>query len=251
MFFNNFVLGMVTGDVYRIASVHGSGNDAGRGLGATFLDRLAGLITLSAFAIAGGIFIAAKNASIHKEFTSAAAVLALFTVIFISIFALVISTRLQTICRSVLLMLPWQWASGKAIKLLEHTFMNMHTKHDRIMFMRVACVSVLVQALRIGAHVLCAAALGIFMPYQIWYFFVIIPVIALLMIIPLPLGVKETIAGTLFGAAGFVYHEALVMEFLATLSGIVSSLPGAAAFFGKAGFRGQNRPSPQEVRQDI
>jgi hypothetical protein len=116
------------------------------------------------------------------------------------------------------------------------------------MFLSVAAVSILVQSMRIGVHILCAAALGIFYVNQTWYFFVIIPIIALLMIIPLPLGVKETVAGTLFGAAGFVYTDALVMEFLATLAGIVSSLPGAGAFIGRAGIRWRGaRPRP-EVR---
>jgi hypothetical protein len=102
--------------------------------------------------------------------------------------------------------------------------------------------------MRIGVHILCAVALGIFAAGQVWYFFVIIPVIALLMIIPLPFGVRETVGGTLFGVAGFVYHEALVMEFLATLAGIFSSFPGAGAFLSKAGFRVRGAHHRPEVR---
>jgi len=230
MFLNNFVLGMVSGDIYRVASIHFEGREGRRGLAATFLDRLAGLITLSAFAIAGGAFILHHNIGVNKQLDAALAALALFGAIFLLILLLVCSTRLQELSRRWLGLFAWVPGMARMQRMLAETFMNLHTPHDRMMFFGVALLSILTQSLRIGVHILCAVALGIFSPLQIFYFFVIVPVIALMMIVPLPLGVKEAAAGTLFSVAGFAYHEALVMEFLATLAGIAGSLPGGAVF---------------------
>jgi uncharacterized membrane protein YbhN (UPF0104 family) len=229
-FLNNFVLGLVTGDIYRIASIHMSAGEGKRGFAATFLDRLAGLIVLSAFAIAGGTFILIKNVNLNKQFAAALSALALFTALFCVILALVGSTRLQALSRRVLAAFSWVPGLGRLQQVFENAFMDLHTPSDRAMFFSVAALSSIVQGMRIGVHILCACALGIFSPSQTFYFFVIVPVIALMMTVPLPLGVKEAGASTLFSVAGFVYQEALVMEFLATLVGIAGALPGAVVF---------------------
>ncbi len=84
--------------------------------------------------------------------------------------------------------------------------------------------------LRIIVHIFCAAALGVLTVENYHYFFIFVPIVAMLMTIPFPFGVKESIGGTLFALAGFVPSAAWVMEMLASIVGLTAALPGALFF---------------------
>jgi hypothetical protein len=99
------------------------------------------------------------------------------------------------------------------------------------MLLKIFALSFLIQGLRISTHIFCAAAIGIFTFNTIHYYFVIIPITAILMMVPLPFGVIPTIAGAIFFAAGFSADTATVMEFLAAIAGIIGSLAGAVFLF--------------------
>jgi len=58
---------------------------------------------------------------------------------------------------------------------------------------------------------------------NVQYFFVFVPMIAILMLIPLPFGVREVMAGGLFVMAGFQSDASVVMQFLVSLVGLVTS----------------------------
>ena len=98
--------------------------------------------------------------------------------------------------------------------------------HDLHILVEVGTLSAVIQLLRIGVHLLCAHALGLLSPGNFHYFFIFVPLIAMLMTLPLPFGVREAAGGTLFALAGFPEGAAYVMGFLASLVGI------AASFFG-------------------
>lgn len=230
IFFNNFILGMVAGDAYRVSTLHMDRKAGSRGVAATFLDRLAGLLSLSVFAIVGGLVILRNNIELDKQFTAALLVLGLFVVLFLGVLALLVSRRLQTLARGILLRLPAFPGKEGLANLLDVTFLDRRSSTDGLMILQVVLMSTVVQSMRITVHVLCAFALGMPVAGAIHYFFVIVPIIALLMIIPLPFGVREAVGGTLFGLAGFDTGRAVIMEFLATLVGIGGSLVGAYFF---------------------
>jgi hypothetical protein len=52
----------------------------------------------------------------------------------------------------------------------------------------------------------------------------------MMMIIPLPFGIRESAGGTLFALAGFQVQAAIVMGFLATIIGSAASLIGGILF---------------------
>ena len=52
----------------------------------------------------------------------------------------------------------------------------------------------------------------------------------MMMVVPLPFGIRESVGGTLFAFAGFQVHAAIVMGFLATLVGSAASLVGGILF---------------------
>lgn len=229
-FFNNFIFGTVAGDAFKVASLHLDKRDGKTSFAATFLDRLAGLLTLSSFAIIGGTIILIYNLQQNKQLLNVLSVLALFIAIVFVIFFLMISRRLQNFVRSILDRLPQFPLKELLRSVLEETFINRRAKEERAMLAKVAFLSIIIQGLRVTVHIFCAIAFGIFTFATMHYFFVIVPVVALLMIIPMPFGIRETVGGILFGLAGFLEEESIIMEFLATILGIAASMIGGIMF---------------------
>lgn len=230
MFFNNFILGTVAGDSFKVATLHTSENHAKAGFASTFLDRFAGLSALSIYAVVGGAIIATINIESSKEITNVLMVLLLFSSILIAISLLLFSQRIQKLFFRLLTKLPHATAQEKLRRIVESVLIDRRTIQDRHMTIQVLLLSMTIQALRISTHIFAAVALGIYAPEQLHYFFVIIPIIALVMMVPMPFGAPQLIASTLFIAAGFEKDKAFVMEMLALIAGILGSLPGAIYF---------------------
>ncbi len=243
IFINNFMFGMVAGDAYKVAALHLEERKGESGFAATFIDRLAGLMVISAFAIIGGIFLFIKNSSSSRPILLTVLAISFFVVIFGGVFATIISQRLQKLVWTIFHKLPVHPLREKLEGIMEAVFINRHNHMEQRMIITVALVSIIIQSMRISVHILCALALGIFHIEQLHYFFIIIPVTALMMLVPLPFGVKESLAGMLFGIAGFG-DEAIVMEFLATLVGIGASLFGGITFILQRSSQKGMKPSP-------
>ncbi len=230
IFFNNFILGIVAGDAFKVATLHLDKRCGKASFAATFIDRLAGLIAMSLFAIIGGTIIFITNIQQNKQFFMVLGVLALFVGIFFGFFIVLLSQRLQMALRTLLQKLP-NFPSKELIhSVLEETFINRHGSEDKKMLLQIGCISLLIQTLRITVNIFAAQALGLFSFATIQYFFVIFPIIALLMIIPMPFGVRETIGGILFGLAGFSTEESVIMLFLTTIVCVTGSLVGGIMF---------------------
>ncbi len=230
IFFNNFILGTIAGDAFKVASLHLDKRDGKASFAATFLDRLAGLIALSLFAIVGGAIIFVLNLQQTKQFFMVLGVLALFIGIFFGFFIILLSQRLQNALRILLQKLPAFPGNELIQSVLEETFINRRGKDDRRMLIQVGFLSLVIQSLRILVNIFAAQALGIFSFSTIHYFFVIIPIVALMVTIPMPFGVRETVGGILFGLAGFSVEQSVVMLFLATIVCISGSLVGGIMF---------------------
>jgi hypothetical protein len=102
--------------------------------------------------------------------------------------------------------------------------------HHLALVVTLAGLSILIQGLRISTHILSAAAFGILTPDNFVYFFIFVPLIALIMIVPLPFGIRETFGGHLFALTGIQQQAAFLMQFMATLIGIAGSLWGGVEF---------------------
>lgn len=229
MFFNNFIFGTIAGDSFKVAVLHKQKNSGKTGFAATFLDRFSGLAALSVFAILGGIIINVTNFASDKDLHLTMLILAFFTFMLLLVFLLIFSKRLQVLFSKILIKFPSD-ITTKIEKVVSSIYIDRRNNSDTKMLTQVFSLSLLIQALRISTHIFCAAALGIFAFNQLHYFFVIIPITALLMMVPLPFGVIPAIAGAIFAAAGFSQENATIMEFLATIAGIIGSLAGAVFF---------------------
>ncbi|MBN1758789.1 MAG: flippase-like domain-containing protein [Chitinispirillaceae bacterium] len=223
MFFNNFILGGIVGDVLKVASIKSRDGKGKAGLAATFLDRFAGLWAMCGFAVVGSIILLVRHGELNdgKVDTAMIALSATF-LLFAGIIVFLVNKPLQQIFFRLLDLLPF---AGK-IRIREIITEMLFEVHDLHILGKVGTLSTVIQLMRIGVHLLCAHALGLLNAGNFHYFFIFVPVIAMLMTLPLPFGVREAAGGTLFALAGFPEGAAYVMGFLASLVGIAASFLG-------------------------
>jgi uncharacterized protein (TIRG00374 family) len=231
LFFNNFALGIITGDAVKVASIKIGDGRGKAGFAATFLDRFAGLWAMLGYAIFGSVLLIKQKAVESRSLTLAIAALFITFLLFGGALAFLMSKELQCRVFGLIDLLPLP--RKEALKrILEETIIETHDLH---ILLPVGVLSTVVQLLRIGVHILCAGSLGLLSASNIHYFFIFVPILAMLMVVPLPFGVRESVGGSLFALAGFQVKAAIVMGFLATIIGSAASLVGGIMFItGKA-----------------
>jgi glycosyltransferase 2 family protein len=226
MFFNNFALGIITGDAVKVAYIKVGEGHGKAGFAATFLDRFAGLWAMLGYAIFGSVLLIKQKALESRSMTLA--VVALFVTFFFFGGALVflMSKKLQRLAYFLIDKIPLK-QKDVLKRILDETIIEVHDVH---ILLPVGILSTVVQFMRIGVHIMCAGALGLLSASNIHYFFIFVPILAMMMVVPLPFGIRESVGGTLFAFAGFNVHAAIVMGFLATIVGSAASLVGGIFF---------------------
>lgn len=223
LFFNNFLLSFIGGDVVRVYDIKKTSGRNPTALSTVFLDRLVGLVTLSVFALLFAVF--------SGEFLRSNIVM-LFSLGFFFILAFMFmffffkrfAKKFQSFGERIL---PSVFHQGA------HDMYNniYHFKKKKKVLVKIFCISTTVQILRIMVHYLAALSLGLNVNFV--FFFIFIPIILLIIIIPISvggLGVREQSAAILFGKIGLSGSEAVLMELIAYFIGIISSLPGFVTF---------------------
>lgn len=228
LFFNNFIFGTAAGDALRVAYVKLGTGSARSGLAATFLDRFAGLCIMLIYAAGGSAFLLQRGLVSGTTLVAAVLSLACALILFFGVFLFLISRRLQNLFFGVFERVPF--AGGEAFRSV--VMQALLEAKDRRLLWEVTGLSAVIQALRVGVHILCGVSLGLVTPDNIHFFFVFVPILAVLMTVPLPFGIREGVGGALFALAGFPVDAALVMEFLASVVGILASSVGAICFVG-------------------
>jgi hypothetical protein len=231
MFFSNFIFGMAAADAIRITYLKLDTSSGKAGFAATFLDRFAGLIAMLAFAVAGSVLLIKQKAIESRSLDIALIALMVTFGLLMALFCLIVSSRFQKMFFSLISrsFLPAALKQGIATLTAEVIL----EAHDRHVILPVAVLSMVIQILRIGGNIACAAALGLLTSGNVHYFFIFVPMLAMLMIVPLPFGVREGIGGALFMLAGFAPQAAFIMGFLTSIVGIIVSIPGAFFFIVK------------------
>jgi glycosyltransferase 2 family protein len=233
LFFNNFALGIVTGDAVKVAylKMNDRNNTGKPGFAATFLDRFAGLWAMMAFAVLGSALLIKQKALESRSMTLA--VIALFVTFFAfgGILAFLLSKNLQNKAFKVIDRLPIPKKQSLK-KIIQETLIESHDMH---IILPVAILTTVVQLMRIFVHICVAASLFLLTPDNFHYFFIFVPMLAMLMILPLPFGVRESVGGALFALAGFQMQAAIIMGFLASMVGIAGSLLGGVLFLTEKG----------------
>jgi glycosyltransferase 2 family protein len=232
LFFNNLIMGTVIGDSVRLAYLYSDTRKGSSGFAATFLDRLASLLALSFFAVVGASYLLLHYNAQDRSINWVLAFMGVFLAIFCGILLVVLIPKLQDFMVKLSVWLPLP-VKELVSKTMQETFVDLGRTEDRTMLYQAASLALIVQLMRIVSQMFCAAALGIFSFQTMHFFLIIVPFIALLMIIPLPFGVRETIGGTLFSIAGIDAQAAVIMQFLATIVGVAGSMVGGIMFLQK------------------
>ncbi len=224
LFFNNFLPSQLGGDMFRMFDIRRMTADTAAAISTVFLDRVFGLLLMSGLAIFSSPFILVRHHldsrfGIFILFLIAGWTLLLFFLFskraarpLAWLFEKIVSRRFHIRCRQIYEKI---YLFGRKKKLL----------------FSVLLLSLIVQTMRILTHYLLCRALGLSTP--VVYFFLFIPVVAILASLPVSiggLGIREQSAVFLFASAGMAGGDATVMEFLAYLVGILTSLPGGLIF---------------------
>jgi uncharacterized protein (TIRG00374 family) len=226
MFFNNFALGIITGDAVKVAYIKIGDGKGKAGFAATFLDRFAGLWAMLGYAIFGSVLLIKQKAIESRSMTLSIVALFVTFLLFGGALAFLMSKKLQAFAFRILDRLPFPQKEALR-RILDETIIETHDTH---ILLPVGVLSTVVQFMRIGVHILCAGSLGLLSGANIHYFFIFVPILAMLMVVPLPFGIRESVGGTLFAFAGFQVKAAIVMGFLATIIGSAASLIGGILF---------------------
>jgi uncharacterized protein (TIRG00374 family) len=238
MFFNN--IGTLAGDTVKVAYIKARHSHGKLGFAATFLDRFAGLLALTVFAGAACLYMV-THGELHtqNELRLATAVMGLICMMGVMLLFLMMR-RLRRLVTTLIEKLP----IPKKQVLNDVVAATGLTYHQYPFVIGIGFLSLLIQALRIGTHIFSAAALGILTAHNFVYFFIFIPIIALFMIIPLPLGIRESIGATLFSLTGIPAQKAFLMQLMATFIGLIGSLWGGVEFL-------INRPMKKDSLRDL
>lgn len=226
---NNTTLGTLAGDAFKVTTIQMLDGKGTEGFAATFLDRLAGLLAMAGFAALGSVVLLHRGMVANGRLSTAVVALIVTFFLFSAVFAFLTSQRLQYRLLSFVDTKPLPFKKFLRSIVLKTVI----EVHDRPLVIPIALLSTLIQALRIGVHLLCAASLSMLTMQNIHYFYIFIPMLAILMIVPLPFGVREAVGGSLFTMAGLgngSYALTIVMQFLASFAGIVTSLPWFVVF---------------------
>jgi uncharacterized protein (TIRG00374 family) len=224
LFFNNFLIGYVGGDAIRIYDISKVSGNSSHAISTVFFDRLIGFVMLTTLALVAGI--AWRN--IFHSKTVIFIILIIFICWIISFIVLFNKRFAQKI--------GWifQFVFPRKIKnKIKEIYSSINSfKHEKKILIKVLIVSVIVQTFRILVHFFAALSVGIHAHIQ--YFFIFVPVIALLSSLPISIGgigIRESSGVALFSQINSFQPQAIVaMEFLAYIIGLLSTLPGGLIF---------------------
>lgn len=224
LFFNNFLISGLGGDLFRMYDIRKVSKDGKAAVSTVLLDRAIGLFVMSSFSILSAPWLVSK--------LSHGARLQLPLLLLLSGWILILLFFFNHQFNR-----PFVWMIRKIIPAKIYTkasdvYYQIHEfgKHP-VLFLKVIGISTIVQCCRILTHYLLALALGVSISPV--YFFLFIPIIAIMAALPISmggLGVREQTGVLLFVAVGMFESEAVSMEFLAYIVAVMTSLPGGLLF---------------------
>jgi uncharacterized protein (TIRG00374 family) len=238
LFFNNFLIGYVGGDVFRIYDAARASGRTAEAASAVFFDRLVGFVALTTMALGASFFL------LHA-YDVGPALLAM-PILLMTLWAVALATLFHSRLAGKLasagdVLLP----RGLRLRLF-NLYWQLHAfRHERGLLARAFGLSLVVQTLRVLVHYFTARAVGL--NTHLAYFVIFVPIIALVSSLPITfggIGVREQSAVSLFGQAGVAPGPVTAMEFLAYLVGIACSIPGGIYFLAR---KEQVKPKPAEA----
>ncbi|MEE4311441.1 MAG: lysylphosphatidylglycerol synthase transmembrane domain-containing protein [candidate division KSB1 bacterium] len=223
LFFNNFLLGYVGGDAVRIYDITKSTGKNSDAVSSVFFDRFTGFVVSTSMALIAALYW-------MKLFSSGKILFSVFILFLYLVLMLVLFFNKRLIDK---LSAVFKFFLPEKVKLkAKEIYMGINGyRHHKLVLLKVACISLLVQGMRIFVHYFAARAVGV--RINPIYFIIFLPIIALLASIPISIGgigVRESSGVALFSTIWKVQADIVAFEFLAYLIGIISTLPGGILF---------------------
>ncbi len=223
LFFNNFFLSNLGGDVFRIYYASRSSEQTAGAISTVFLDRFIGFTMLTFLSLVGGLLVLQKNY-----------LKTIFPVLFVTLFFWFLIFLIffnRPLARKFYPVFSWLFPESMVRKMVDLYEVVHQFRHAKMYLLGLMGISLFVQFFRVGIHYFAGLALGVHVGFQ--FFMLFIPLIALLASLPISiggLGVREQSGVVLFARLGLSAGVTASMEFLAYLMTITGSLPGAALF---------------------
>ncbi len=223
LFFNNFLIGNVGGDAFRVFDIRRITGETREALSTVFFDRFIGFFAMSTLALVA-IFLAAREMVHASALESILFIFGAWLLALAFLFYEPFAKKFSGIFR---LLLP-----ASLHLRVKSFYYSLHGFRSRkLLLLNLLALSLLVQTLRILTHYYAARSLGV--DVRVNFFFLFIPVVALVASLPISLGglgVREQSAVALFGSLGIPGAKIVAFEFIAYLVGIFASIPGGILF---------------------
>ncbi len=226
LFFNNFLISGMGGDLLRVYDIQKHAPDKERlspALASVLFDRFAGLLTLVFLACLSGAFVIGQGESM-RLFASIAGLFLLWLLILAILLNKQLADRTIKPLASIL--------PSSVYTRLQHLYYEMHqfrNQPDRLA--GIFGTSIVIQTLRVLSIWAVGRALGD--GSSLTYYLVFVPVISLAASLPVSIGgtgPREQTSVFLFRRIGVAQEVAFSIGFVTYLVGTLSALPGAAAF---------------------
>jgi uncharacterized protein (TIRG00374 family) len=232
LFFNNFLPANVGGDFARVLDASRAGaTSRATAFSTVLMDRMIGTVALGGLAlVTTAPAIAELTLPPASMFAIYGGVIAFFAVSVLMLWAVFHPKLLGTI-EAILARI----GLGRLKPALDDLSQRLAAfRGRRRMFMELFAVAAGVQLMRVGVHVLVARALGI--DVGIGYFFLFVPLLAVIVSLPISLngiGVRETTGIVLFGLVGVSRNMAFTLQFTTYLVAVAVSLIGGVVFLAR------------------
>ncbi len=226
LFFNNFLISGMGGDLLRVYDIQKHSPNQERlspALATVFFDRFVGLLTLMFFACVTGAFMIGRGES-ERMFGSIAILLAIW------ILGLVVAFNKKA---ADIMVKPFSVLIPNSLyERLRHLYYEIHgfrtmPGHLLVIFM----VSLVVQGLRILTIWAIGRAMG--NDSSLLYYVIFVPIISLAASLPISIGgtgPREQTTVLLFKRIGVQAETAFSIGFITYIVSMISTLPGALVF---------------------
>ncbi len=226
LFFNNFLPANIGGDIARVFDASRHAETKAAAVSTVLMDRLVGTLAL------GGLALVTTLPAIDRFHLSVVylMVVGFFVVTVLLVWAIFHPALLPAVER----LLARFGLGGLKPHLDDLAERLKGFRGERGLFTRLLALATVVQVSRIGVHVLVARALGLHI--EIAYFFLFVPLLAVIVSLPISLngiGVREGAGILLFGLVGVDRAHAFSLQFTTYLVAVAVSLLGGLVFVAR------------------
>lgn len=227
LFFNNFLISGMGGDLLRVYDVKKHSPDRERlspAVATVFFDRFVGLLTLIFLACITGVFMIGRGESI-RMFLS---IVVLLTIWIMGLVFVLNKKVADAVVKPFTVFIP-----NKLYERFRHLYHEIHNfRTRRFDLLIIFLISIGVQGLRIMTIWAIGRAMGD--ESSILYYIIFVPIISLAASLPISIGgtgPREQTTILLFRKIGVTAEIAFSIGFVTYIISMISTVPGALIFF--------------------